>query len=507
MAEITLDDNKIDLPKRLNLTTFLAELQKKTKQYLYLIDRKEIGIFQNINEVKKGMWRKLKASDEICHYYIDPETEIEYIIFSNELMKRLGSFPYEGSIKKVQQPNPNLQQIQQTQVQQQFTNPNNIINSSQSLQAPIGSDFSYYQQSVPTYQQPSSFVNQNMSNFLGQQNLQQNQQQNLQQNQQQNLQQNQQYPTHNFSQQSNNPYPVYPNLNEIPRYNNIDLNETFQHFANLIQSNFSQPNSQSYNQQNTQTNNPSFYSNQQNVKNNPSSKNASNSQQQRMNSKSIQNLNRIQAFLKQQKQQPTQGFQNQSNVSQTQVQPQAQVQGQVQGQGRQQNNIQQPSYGTNLWENFSQNQINSNQNLQNLFQQPIINLSQQNQMIPIQPITPAPIIPNSISNLQSIQQGNQSTASTALFQKVNPQSANQISQPTNLTQVSTNTTKTNLVRKPSAVIPQSAHSLQTIQTESIPGGGRPKYFPPYQGKKKQAIQNAQTTQNVVPQTVENKFSA
>jgi hypothetical protein len=97
MAEITLDDNKIAIPNRLKVSTFLSELQKKTKQqYLYLINDKEVGVFQSLNEAKKGMWRKYKPSDEICHYYIDPDTMNEYTVFSEELSKKIGSFPYEG---------------------------------------------------------------------------------------------------------------------------------------------------------------------------------------------------------------------------------------------------------------------------------------------------------------------------------------------------------------------------------------------------------------------------
>jgi hypothetical protein len=98
MAEITLDDTKICIPTRLKISTFLSELQKKTKQILYLINDKEIGVFQSLNDVKRGMWRRLKPNDSIAHYYIDPETQNEYTVFSTECATKLGNFPYEGPI-------------------------------------------------------------------------------------------------------------------------------------------------------------------------------------------------------------------------------------------------------------------------------------------------------------------------------------------------------------------------------------------------------------------------
>jgi hypothetical protein len=96
MAEIILDDTKICIPNRLKIATFISEIQKKTKQIIYLINEKEVGVFQSLGEVKRGMWRRLKPSDSIAHYYIDPETQNEYTVFSSECANKLGNFPYEG---------------------------------------------------------------------------------------------------------------------------------------------------------------------------------------------------------------------------------------------------------------------------------------------------------------------------------------------------------------------------------------------------------------------------
>lgn len=101
MAEIALDDARIFIPKRLKLISFVAELQKKTQNaFLYVVNEKELGVFQNLSEVKRGMWRRLKLPDLYGHYYIDPDSLSEFIVFSEELVNKLGTFPYEGPLNK-----------------------------------------------------------------------------------------------------------------------------------------------------------------------------------------------------------------------------------------------------------------------------------------------------------------------------------------------------------------------------------------------------------------------
>jgi hypothetical protein len=164
MAEILLDDNKICIPNRLKISTFLSELQKKTKQIIYLINDKEIGVFQSVTDVKRGMWRRLKPSDGIAHYYIDPETQNEYTIFSEECANKLGSFPYEGPNKlqlstsqdksvmyqqTIQSTRPPMRPQSNPSLQQPV--PNSFQQSNPSLQQPVPNSF---QQSIPSLQQP-----------------------------------------------------------------------------------------------------------------------------------------------------------------------------------------------------------------------------------------------------------------------------------------------------------------------------------------------------------------
>jgi hypothetical protein len=480
MAEITLDDNKIAVPKRLNITTFLSELQKKTKQFIYLIDKKEVGIFQTLNEVKKGMWRKMKIQDDICHHYIDPDTEIEYIVFSDEFVKKLGSFPYEGpSVSKRQQQSMNQSNIPSyapshfqnslptTNLPHQVSQPSFVIHSSQNLQPPITSDLSFYQQNPNSFQVNHNYppyssiqpVQSSTNNFNSQPNL---------------LQQS--------IPQQQSTYPSYPSLTEIPRYNNLDLNETFQQFANLIQSNntnYPQP----YNQQ------PPI--SQPNNNGNNSNSSSYNNQQTKLSSKSLQNLNRIQAFLKQQINQGSQqnnqgqglqqgqgiqGIQGMQGLNPTMTQPPQGLQGLQQPQGMQQQQNQQQ--GMN---NFSSWNLNNN----DIQQQPLFQRVNPNQPF----MNPNPSQTFSIQGNQQIQQQQQQTVQPVVSSRVTP------------------------IKKSSIPVQlPSAQTIQTIQSESIPGQGsatgRQKYFPPYQGKKKVSIQNTQqTNQNVVPQQVENKFSA
>jgi hypothetical protein len=459
MAEITLDDNKIAVPKRLNVTTFLSEIQKKTKQYLYLINQKEIGIFQNLNDVKKGMWRKLKPGDEICYYYIDPETETEYTVFSDELMKKLGAFPYEGS--SVKKPNSQQQLVQQNSFAPSSNLPlpstpyqtnllsgipanqisqNSVLYQTQNLQAPITSDFSFYPST--NYPQQNNYTHPSSSSLP----------QSLPPSLPQNI--------------SSSNHPSYPSINEIPRYNNIDINDTIQHFANLIsaQPQNVYPNSQVNQgggfytqppQQNLSQQQPNFSSSQTN--------NNNNSQQPRMSSKSLQNLNRIQAFLRQaQAPQQTQA---------PNQQPYNTYQQQVQHPGQQQ--TQQPQQVQNSQQNYA-----STFSLNNFQQQIPQGLAQQGQV--------------------QQSQGNQQIKQLGIKQGMGqPQAQGQQALPIK---------KTGRPNIPNQI--PSAVSQQTVQTDAS-ASGRQKYFPPYQGKKKllQQQQNNATTQNVVPQLVENKFTA
>ena len=109
MATIVLDDPKISIPKRLKILSFLAEIQKKApQQYIYVINEKEVAVFTNVNEIKKGMWRRYKLPDIHGYYYIDPETQNEITLFSEEFANKLGTFPYEGPpLKKEPLVNPN----------------------------------------------------------------------------------------------------------------------------------------------------------------------------------------------------------------------------------------------------------------------------------------------------------------------------------------------------------------------------------------------------------------
>ena len=498
MAEITLDDNKIAVPKRLNVTTFLSEIQKKTKQYLYLINQKEIGIFQNLNDVKKGMWRKFKPGDEICYYYIDPETETEYTVFSDELMKKLGAFPYEGS--SVKKPNSQQQLVQQNSFAPSSNLPlpstpyqtnllsgipanqisqNSVLYQTQNLQAPITSDFSFYPST--NYPQQNNYTHPSSSSLP----------QSLPPSFPQNLPQS--LPTSN--------HPSYPSINEIPRYNNIDINDTIQHFASLIsaQPQNVYPNSQVNQgggfytqppQQNLSQQQPNFSSSQTNNNNN-------NSQQPRMSSKSLQNLNRIQAFLRQAQapQQTHAPNQQPYNTYQQQVQHPGQQQTQ-QPQNSQQN------YASTFSLNNFQQQIPQGpaqqmvpQTTQQQFQQPI----QQN-FYPQQ---------GQVQQSQGIQQIKQVGMKQGMGQPQVQQGMGGQGQGQGQGQAQgqqalpiKKTVKPNIPNQIPSVVSQ-----QTVQTDAS-ASGRQKYFPPYQGKKKLLQQqNNATNQNVVPQLVENKFTA
>jgi hypothetical protein len=175
MAEITLDDNKICIPTRLKIATFLSELQKKTKQIIYLINDKEIGIFQSLNDVKRGMWRRLKPNDTIAHYYIDPETQNEYTIFSPECANKLGNFPYEGPISQLsaQDRSAYQQSIQTTRPQIRNQTPSSSLQQPiQSLQQPIQSLQQPMIQNVQSYSQ-NQFANVGYQKYPPEQRLQQ----------------------------------------------------------------------------------------------------------------------------------------------------------------------------------------------------------------------------------------------------------------------------------------------------------------------------------------------
>lgn len=108
MAEIILDNNRIDLStNHLKLYSFLAEIQKKTKQYIYLVNNSEIGVFDNLDYVKKGMWRRFKNHDSAnnTYFYIDQETHLEHTVFSSEFAIKLGNVGYEPPPKPKISPN------------------------------------------------------------------------------------------------------------------------------------------------------------------------------------------------------------------------------------------------------------------------------------------------------------------------------------------------------------------------------------------------------------------
>ena len=108
MAEIILDNNRIDLStNHLKLYSFLAELQKKTKQYIYLVNNNEIGVFDNLDNVKKGMWRRFKTHDSAnnTYFYIDQDTHLEHTVFCSEFAIKLGNVGYEPPPKPKISPN------------------------------------------------------------------------------------------------------------------------------------------------------------------------------------------------------------------------------------------------------------------------------------------------------------------------------------------------------------------------------------------------------------------
>jgi hypothetical protein len=127
MAEIVLDDTKIAVPKKLKILSFLAEIQKKApNQFLYVVNDKDICIFENLDQVRKGMWRRYKLPDIYGHYYIDPENLNEIIVFSEDLANKLGSFPYEGpplpskQVPQSDNPFPTQSMVQKQNVMQRF---------------------------------------------------------------------------------------------------------------------------------------------------------------------------------------------------------------------------------------------------------------------------------------------------------------------------------------------------------------------------------------------------
>jgi hypothetical protein len=371
------------------------------------------------------------------------------------------------------------------------------------LQPPITSDFSFYQQNPNHYQQVNQYPNYSTlptNNNYNPQNLIQSSQQVPQHpmmvQQQITQQQMNPLPQMNQQQPQQTSYPSYPNLNEIPRYNNLDLNETFQQFANLIQSNttnYSQP----FNN-NQQKSNPS--------KQNNNGNNNSNSQQPKLSSKSLQNLNRIQAFLKQQIN--PQGQQQNSSVQNGMQQPADQL---FQQQGFSSWNLNQQSQQSQqqpLFQRVNQDQqfMNLNQGLQGQMQ----NL--QRQTLPVQQLGQHP---GQHQGQQLGQQpGQHQGQQLGQEQQQQPLTTNQRQVSIQSVQQPVISSRVQPVRKSTIPVQlPSAQTLQTIQTESIPGqgsaNGRQKYFPPYQGKKKvNPTQPAQQpNQNIAPQPVENKFSA
>ena len=312
MAEIILDDNKLCIPTRLKIATFLSEFQKKTKQIIYLINDKEIGIFGSLNDVKRGMWRRLKPNDSIAYYYIDPETQNEYTIFSSECANKLGNFPYEGP--DIRNSSVNTVQSQDRSAYQQSVQtmrpPIRSLTPSSSLQAPI--------QSVPppmaqqiSYQPPTvqnQFMNVGYQKYPIEQRPQPDPQQKMNSKSIQNMNrimafQKQQMapPEPTMNQWFNNdmdhsmrfnPQEMYPSSQSYSSFQNINpstypqqnINPSTYPQQNIIQS--------SYPQQNI---NPTTYPQQQNI--NPTS--YPNPQQNVQQSTQSYNVNRQSSLLKQ----------------------------------------------------------------------------------------------------------------------------------------------------------------------------------------------------------------
>jgi hypothetical protein len=107
MAEIILDNTKISVPKRLGILSFLSEIQKKCKQYIYVINGKEICVLQSLDQIQRGMWKRYKLPDIYGYYYIEPETSNEIILFSEQFANKLGSFPYEATEEDLYQKKSN----------------------------------------------------------------------------------------------------------------------------------------------------------------------------------------------------------------------------------------------------------------------------------------------------------------------------------------------------------------------------------------------------------------
>jgi hypothetical protein len=394
MAEITLDDTKICIPTRLKIATFLSELQKKTKQILYLINDKEIGIFQSLNDVKRGMWRRLKPNDSIAFYYIDPETQNEYTIFSSECATKLGNFPYEGPVAT------QLSSQDRSAYQQ----------SLQSMRPPVRPSLqsSSLQQPIPSLQ---SFPQ-----------------------------------TQNTSLQGNSHGPLQGSSLQGQSYGQPQQPLTSNPYVNFGY--------QKYQVDQTQQ--------------------SSESSQPKMNSKSIENMNRIMAFQRQQMAPPSS---EQSMVNQwfNQYEPQVQQQP-YQNIPQQQQYTQQPydhNYPTfqNHF-NYPQQQVYHPQ--QNLIQQSLgqQNLSQQN--IPshntLSTQTPQ-VTPQNIGTQQPI-----------VSQNLFPRSVN---------------------RQETSVMNQSVVSAKSYSKPEDTF----KYFPPGSRKKPPETGPQKAVQNVMPQTVESKFSA
>ena len=249
MAEIVLDDNKICVPTRLKVLTFLSELQKKTKQIIYLINEKEIGIFESLNDVKRGMWRRLKPTDGIAYYYIDPDTQNEYTLFLEECAIKLGNFPYE---------------IPNRVPQQAYTRSTpSTIDQSATYQS--------YQQTLPSYRPlPSKMTSNSFQATQMSNNLQAPIPQtplNIPQPHVQPHVQPQSYP--NFDTQSSGQQNQYHPI--FQKYNDDKTTNLYSMYQNLLQTPPPPP---------------------QQTQNQP--------QQQYMSNKSIQNLNRIMAYTQKQ---------------------------------------------------------------------------------------------------------------------------------------------------------------------------------------------------------------
>lgn len=223
MTEIQFSSEIIPLPKTTKIEIFLQELQKRTTNgcIFYLIDRKEIGVFQSMDEIKTGLFKRLKPSDSLGHYFYDTEKDHEIVIFHDKASEKIGNFPLDRPTKKgfgfdpsrsIQSPIPNILPQNQPPPSNQPTFGNSKQNKNQNQpQNPYANSF--YNQSV-MYNQPPTKASKSSKNqqIIGQQSV-------LPQ-----TQFNSMYPTQQTMMQ--NGYPYGPNMmNPQPNMNSNMMNQ------------------------------------------------------------------------------------------------------------------------------------------------------------------------------------------------------------------------------------------------------------------------------------------